>query len=270
MRALIDADILVYRVGWTTQNEPEGIARWRLDEMITRIQDGLKASDYTCFLTSQDKSNFRLELFPEYKAHRNDKPKPKHYLFLRNYLIETHNAVVVEGEEADDALGIEHTRDPENTIICTIDKDLDQIAGQHYNFVTLRKYTISPVEALRCFYEQVLVGDKPTDNVEGCPKIGEVKAQRILEGCQDENEMLGEVIKAYRKYAGANWADRLLLAGRLLWVRKHPGEEWIFRGSPVSKMLLEHFFDVIESTSDTKSLPSSTNSLPESIGQTSQ
>lgn len=237
MIANIDADILVYRVGWASEDEDEGIAKWRLLEAIKNIQDALETNNFNCFLTSTDKSNFRFKIFPEYKANRTQ-PKPKHYEFLRSVFLTELKAEEAYGQEADDLLGIRQTDD---TILCSIDKDLDQIPGWHYNFVTLLKYRLSPLEACRSFYSQCLIGDKHTDNVEGCPRIGKVKANRMLEGCENEQEMLETVIKAYSNaYPKNEWADRLLLAGNLLWIRKKQDQSWEVNGEVVLKAGLEN------------------------------
>jgi DNA polymerase-1 len=237
---LIDADILVYRIGFTTEDESEVIAASRMDTSINEMLDAIEADDYTCYLTSTDHSNFRYALFPEYKAHR-VQPKPKHYLFLRDYLLQDYQATLVEGQEADDQIGIDSTKMGDESIICTIDKDLDQIAGWHYNFVQGRMYNISQIEACRSFYDQCLVGDT-TDNIKGCPGIGKVKAQRRLEGCQSEKEMLQSVASAYRvNYPENEWVDRLLLAGNLLWIRREKEQPWVLSsGEVVSKIVLEN------------------------------
>jgi DNA polymerase-1 len=245
-RALIDADILVYRIGFTTQEESEPIAASRMDQSINEMLDAIEADDYTCYLTSTDKSNFRFSLFPEYKANR-VQPKPKHYLFLREYLLNDYQATLVEGQEADDQIGIVSTKLGDESIICTIDKDLDQIPGWHYNFVQGRMYNISEIEALRCFYDQCLVGDT-SDNIKGCPGIGKVKSMRRLEGCQSEKEMLESVCRAYATaYQENEWAEALLLAGRLLWIRREPDQKWTTSwGEVVSKTGLETFYAKME------------------------
>lgn len=244
MIALIDGDIVVYRCAWASDKVEEAIARWRTEEMINTIVADLEASDFKIYLTSQDRSNFRFEVDPQYKANR-VAPKPRHYLALRTYMIEQLGAVVVEGEEADDALGKEQIND---SIICTIDKDLDQIPGWHYNFVKKTKYNISPLEAQRHFYWQMLVGDKAVDNVEGCPGIGESKATRLLDGCQDEIEMCEVVVNKYLNAYGERSIEKLLLAGKLLWIRKRGAESWQVNGEAVSKPVLERFLRVKESS----------------------
>ena len=89
--------------------EPEGIAMYRMDAMIGSILEFLGTTQYKCFLTSTDKSNFRFDYYPEYKANRIQK-KPTHYHLLRDFLINMHGAEVVYGQEADDALAQEQTK----------------------------------------------------------------------------------------------------------------------------------------------------------------
>lgn len=258
-RVLIDGDILVYRVGFTTEDVDEGIARWRLEELVQRIMDGCKSTEFSIFLTSNDKSNFRFQLYPEYKANRR-KPKPLHYEYLRNTLVESFYACMVQGQEADDELGIRSLEIP-NSCIATIDKDLDQIPGWHYNFVNDDIYFMSELEAWRAFYWQCLVGDKNTDNVDGCPKIGKVKATRSLDGCESEEEMFEKVTWHYSNAYStpAEAAERLWLAGNLLWVRRKENQSWERpNGDLVSKTALRHFLL-------TQEWPTSTNQTPLSM-----
>lgn len=245
-KALIDGDILVYRIGFTTQDVDEGIAKWRLDELLERIMAGCEAPESTIYLTSNDRSNFRFELFPDYKAHRKDKPKPIHYDFIRQTLVEDYMAEVVTGQEADDALGIALTEDP-TLIVATIDKDLDQVPGWHYNFVKEKIYNISELEGWRSFYYQCLVGDKGTDNIEGCPRIGDVKATRSLEGCESESEMYNKVVEHYlNAYLNLEMAvEKLWLAGQLLWIRRAKNQSWTRpNGEVVSKTTLSRSFEL--------------------------
>lgn len=239
---LIDADVLTYRIGFTTEDKPVEIAYWRLDETIDRIRDQLETNAYRCYLTSTDKSNFRFQIYPEYKANRKQ-PKPTHYDAIRDYIQEKHGGIVVRGIEADDGLGIDYNEseaDITGKILCTIDKDLDQIPGWHFNFVTNRLYNISEAEGWRCFYGQLLEGDR-TDNIAGCPGIGKVKARRLLEGCQDENEMFEaagkQYLLAYNDLQAAT--EKLLLNAHLLWIQRKAGDKWNRNSNPVSKENLQ-------------------------------
>lgn len=105
MKALIDGDVCVYRCAWASQDETEGIAISRLESTLKLIKETLNTELYQVILSPTDKSNFRYQVDPLYKAHR-VAPKPIHYEALREYLLEAHNATVAHGEEADDLLGI--------------------------------------------------------------------------------------------------------------------------------------------------------------------
>lgn len=223
---LIDSDILVYRIGYSSEDADEGIAVWRLDNMIENIQTELDRKDYKCFLTSQDKSNFRYQVDPNYKSHR-VVPKPKHYLLLREHLIDKHKAEVVTGMEADDALGIAQD---DTTIIASIDKDLDQIPGMHYNFVKHKKYYVTDTEGLRWFYKQTLLGDN-ADGIKGIKGIGPVRANRELDKFDTEVQFFKAVRSKYHRfYHDAAMGDKeLLFAGQLLKIKQTKDEPlWQF------------------------------------------
>lgn len=223
LTALIDSDILVYRVGFTTEEESQDIAKYRMQESINGILQSLHTDDYACFLTSTDKSNFRYKIYPEYKANRKQ-PKPYHYDFLRNYLVESHEATIVTGMEADDALGIAQDT---NTVICSIDKDLDQIPGKHYNFVKGLLYDVDELGAERAFYVQLLTGDRG-DNIPGLYGIGPKTAERILNGYTKPIELWNAVYSEYKnpKYKSDQGEPYEIARrnGQLLRIRRDIGE----------------------------------------------
>ena len=212
MIALLDADILVYRVGFTTQDAPESLARVRMDELILNILADLQTQEYVCVLSPTGKNSFRYRIYPEYKANRKA-PKPVHYAILRDYLIDTHAAQIPEDLEADDGLGLLSTElnNPElghTPIIVSIDKDLNQIPGWHYNFVNKIKYYMDELEAKKSFYIQLLMGDV-SDNIPGIPGLGIVKATRIIDPCTTEEQMREEVRHIYQDHFKSG-ADAIL------------------------------------------------------------
>ena len=151
--------IFAYRCSASAEHEPEDIAILRIDSMMREILQMTESDEYICFLTGQN--NFRYDIYPEYKANRKDKPKPVHLQACRDYLVEAWNAEISDGCEADDLIGIAATNceDPMAFIICSIDKDLKMIAGNHYNFVTKERVFVSPLDGLRSFYKQLILGD---------------------------------------------------------------------------------------------------------------
>ena len=214
MKALIDADIVAYRVACTLQeDDAEDFVYARTEDLVDQILVNTEATEYRLFLTGKD--NFRYTIYPEYKAHR-PKEKPFWLEKCREYLKATFNAEVIDGQEADDALGIAQTED---TIICSIDKDLLMIPGQHYNFVKDEFITVTPDEGIKHFYMQCLTGDR-ADNIKGIEKIGPKKAEKILAGCVTEQELFNAVREAYGN------DEEFLMNGRVLWIRRKDNEDW--------------------------------------------
>jgi 5'-3' exonuclease len=219
----IDGDILVYRVGFTTETASGGVATWRLDNLIKTICTECEVNDYEIFLTSQDRSNYRYSISSEYKATRTA-PKPNHYLLLREHLVLVHKGQVVSGMEADDALGIAQT---DSTILASIDKDLLQVPGKHYNFVKKEHRVITEFEGIRWFYFQCIQGDK-ADNIQGISGFGPKKTELCLLGCQNEKQLLERTLALYQKTYGKQGLDQLKKAGQLLKIKQSADEKlWL-------------------------------------------
>ena len=222
--ALLDGDIIVWRIGATTQDVDEKITLSRINSYLDNILFDSGASDYLVFLTGGN--NYRKVIYPEYKANRTQ-DKPKHYELIREYLMNHEAAVMCEEEEADDVIGYSQT---ENTIICTIDKDLDQIPGRHFNFVKNKHYYVTEDEGLAFFYSQLLTGDR-VDNIPGLPKVGPVKAKKILGEWTNEQDAKAKTLKAYQEFLGLDEEkarERISLIGKLLYIRRQPLEMWQF------------------------------------------
>lgn len=219
---LVDADLLVYRIAWTTLGDSADVAYWRTDKMVEGIFKALDAKNGRFFLTSTDQCNFRLKIDPQYKANRKDTEKPVHYDAIRSYFIEQYSAVLALEEEADDLLGI-HQRD--DTVIVSIDKDLDQIPGWHYHFVKKELYEVSALQGLRSLYRSMLIGDT-SDNIRGVYGIGKVGAGTIIDHLTSEYEMYLAVLAEYEREDSVGGAKRLHKNAKLLKIRRKEGQVW--------------------------------------------
>ena len=220
MKALIDGDILVYRIGFASENETESIAIARCSEFIEDLILFNGFGEYQGYLTG--KTNFRNEIAvtAPYKGNRKS-AKPKHYQLLRDYMESAWSFTMIEDQEADDAIGIAaYEMEVGEYCICSIDKDLDMLRGDHYNFVKDERYFITEEEGIKNFYKQLLMGDR-VDNIIGIKGIGTVKAERLLKECKNENEMYLAILEAYDGNA-----ERVLENGRLLWIRRQPLQLW--------------------------------------------
>lgn len=252
MKALIDLDPLPYAYGGLTFEDgglmPEKLVARMVDDKIKDIVEKVGADDWVGYLSDSD-SNFRIELATvlPYKGNRNGSEKPPHYKFLRNHLLDSYpdKVSLVVGMEADDQLAIDQydfARDNiesgldepySETIICTIDKDLEMVPGWHYRWAKGSSPEVEPwlqteIGGLRCFYKQLLTGD-PVDNIKGLHGVG--KKSTLLSKIDDmetEAEMFSHVYTEYYKRFGT-YADQFMLEnGRLLWMLREEGELWEF------------------------------------------
>ena len=220
MKALVDADILVYRFGFASEGDPAEFALARLSEFLDNLYIDLSVDEVWGYLTGTNNFRHEVAVTAPYKGNR-VMEKPYHFQLLREYMERAWGFEVIDGMEADDAIGIEAYRnEPDQTIIVSIDKDLNMIRGHHFNFVKNEKYFVTEEEAIRNFYLQILTGDK-VDNIIGLQGIGPVKSKKLLQDCNTELEMYEAVLKAYDGDEA-----RVLENARLLWILREEKQVW--------------------------------------------
>lgn len=216
MKALVDGDIVVYRAAASAEEDEVWIACARADQMMQDIIADTGSTEYSVYLTG--KGNFRRELTETYKANRPDS-RPKHWAAVRDYLVMQHKAVICDGFEADDQLGVDQDKTHGTTVICSIDKDLLQIPGKHYNFVKKIHQEVTHDQGLKALFIQSLVGDR-SDNISGIGGIGPVKAEKALGGLLPE-----EYYEACRNLY--NDDERFHLNMKLLYIWQKPNDMWM-------------------------------------------
>jgi len=217
MKALIDGDIVAYRAACAVETiptlvelaamgldiddrerlitvEPVGFALSNVNNIINVMLEELNTKDYQVYISGEH--DFRYLVNPDYKANRKDSRRPAHLQACREHMVTQWGAIVTEGIEADDALGIAQT---DKTIICSIDKDLLQIPGQHYNFVKKEFKMVTKEEAEKFLWKQMLIGDT-SDNILGISGIGKVKADKIIDPINDPEEMYNVVYNLYNDH----------------------------------------------------------------------
>ena len=222
MKALIDGDIIAYRVGFACQKtdketglvtaDPKPYALHSCKIYVNNIIEDCGCTSYTIYLTP--KKTFRNKVRDDYKANRKGIAKPVHLDAIRTYLINTYKAVVVNNIEADDALGL---KQDDTTCIASIDKDLLMCAGRHYNFVKKEHQVVTAKEGTRFFYQQMITGDT-ADNIKGIKGLGPVKASKLLEDTKkaDWDSMIIDLyIEEFGYDEGRN---RCVQNSQLLWI----------------------------------------------------
>jgi hypothetical protein len=215
--------------------------------MVICKEWGVDRSDINLefYLSGPDNFRYDIATIAPYKAGRAD--PPVHYNTVRNYIVERYAATVVHGQEADDAVSIrcrQLAADGVRYVLATIDKDLDQVPGPHYDYRQHVFYDVSPSDAQRFFWRQVLSGDA-TDNIPGLYKIGEGRAEKLIDKWLTEKRprkaadldrmMWPLVVAAYaenmERYpdkfpAGMTPEAAALETARLVKMREYEGQIW--------------------------------------------
>lgn len=219
MIALIDGDIVAYSCAVYNESFGWKDTRDDIDNMMKRILETVGADDYEIYISGAN--NFRYGINPEYKGNREDSVDPRYRQDANAYLVTEFGGFVTDGHEADDALGIRATALMGESIVCSIDKDLLMIPGEHYNWRRNEFTSVSPLDGLRRFYRQLLTGDR-TDNLFGIRGIGPVKSSRLIDCYEDEADMFQVVQTMYSD------DQRLLMNGQCLWILREENKLWEF------------------------------------------
>jgi 5'-3' exonuclease len=226
VRLLFDGDMLIYRVGFRFEEESEEECLKAVQSSIDWFANKCDVDDVEVYLSCPRTESFRAKMNPNYKAHRSDR-KPVHAAAIKQYLIDKYNITVPESIEADDLIGIEQYKDPDNTICCTVDKDiLYGVVGGKCNFMDEEMWYTTEEDATFFFYKQLLMGDT-ADNVTGIPKIGDVKATKALNPYYgDEKALFDTVMGMYEAHYGDRAKEELLMTGRMLKIQEYPDQIW--------------------------------------------
>jgi hypothetical protein len=238
--ALIDGDILIYRVGFTTQETVVGddgstvIVPLPADLAVARMRSivydiGYVAADakrFRGFLSPRGETfRHRIAKTLPYKGTR-VMEKPVHYQLLRDFLHEGLGFQYAVDEEADDLLGIALKAGGEGSVCVTLDKDLNNVPGWHLNFVRNELSYVTPEEAAINFGRQVLTGDS-TDNIPGLFKhygvrFGPKSAEQAIPDGTRPEDVWELVMRQYKdREAGL---EKALETASLVWIRHEVGQ----------------------------------------------
>jgi len=206
-----------------------------LQDMLTSIF----IDDYLMAVKGDD--NFRNLLYPEYKLNRHADPTKQNMFVptIRQLAVHDEIAVASHGCEADDLLRIwaeQCMTVGQDYVVCSIDKDLLCIPGKHWNMKKRELTVIDELTALRFYYTQLLKGD-PTDNIPGVPRIGDVKAAKLLAEIHTEEEFQYVVIDQYIQAYGDDWESYLLSNGKMIHLQKTPTDFFSIAHWPLVKEL---------------------------------
>jgi 5'-3' exonuclease len=218
---LIDADSLIWETAYhsrTHDNRDEACSL--IDQKVISILFDVKATHYWGFLQKSGRG-FRAAINPSYKGNRPETPdwKKRWDPILREHLLKKWVFIEVQDIETDDAVA-SAARVLEGKkikyVICSRDKDLDQIPGPHYDPRTKEQYIVRNPQ-LR-FWQQTLSGDS-TDNVPGLKGFGEKTSVRLLAPIPTElwgPTVLRQYIKAGQRLGRSEIESAILFAETIL------------------------------------------------------
>lgn len=204
---ILDGDVLVYRFA----NAEQVVVRWErdlytmhaefspakahVDSFIQKLMATCECDEVVAVL-SDSEDNFRRHFQRvEYKATRAGLVRPILWKPLRNWLFEEWDARMEPRLEGDDLCALLMDED---CVVATIDKDLRQVEGWHYNWdKDEAPVYVTAAEGERFFYEQTLTGDR-VDGYYGCPGMGPVTAGKLLDATEPEG-WWDAVVAAYAK-----------------------------------------------------------------------
>lgn len=207
-------------------------ANERLANMCLRViglleDSGIEYKDMTdveYYITSNIYSH-RKQIDPTYKGQRKSN---KWANKLRNYIIENENVNYSLEWESDDLIFDRAKELNYNCVVCTVDKDLNQIEGWKFDLYKaktgdynelgqeIKEYRglhyVTKADAANLVWQQMLEGDS-VDNVKGIKGIGQVKAKKQIEGTT--SPFLSVARTYYQAYA-EDWRERFKINYRLL------------------------------------------------------
>ncbi|QDP58047.1 MAG: putative ribonuclease H [Prokaryotic dsDNA virus sp.] len=183
---LIDGDEVAYKAAfvsevpikwdedtWTLHSSE----REMIDAIQTIIKQAMKDTHSDMFYVALSGSNnFRLNVYPEYKANRKNKRKPLGLKFCREYMLESYFASMDDTLEADDLLAI-HAGEITDSVIWSVDKDFLTVPCNLFRDGTVQ--VITKEDADYWLKYQTMVGDV-ADNFKGAVGFGPKKTTKWL------------------------------------------------------------------------------------------
>jgi hypothetical protein len=162
MIGLIDADFIPYIVCYNKIGEPEKTMEEAIssaNSYLSGLINGSKIDEFHLYFTIG--SNFRYQVYPEYKANRKNNEKPPFFNEVREYLVKEYNGIHGYNLEADDILNIyknKYIADLTPYIVISTDKDINNLFGLNYDIKNDVARLVDTEFAEQYFWKSVIVG----------------------------------------------------------------------------------------------------------------
>jgi DNA polymerase I len=196
---LIDADSLMYFSSYGSE-EDQNLSETKLSEKIYDIlnivEQNYNVVKWHVFV--KGKNNFRYKIYPEYKKRRPE----KHPIIdvLNQYLVDEFGAIESHNAESDDYV-YSYSQLPEyqgRVVMCSVDKDLRQIPGIHYDYQKNKFITVDNETAKYNLAVQMIMGDA-ADCIPGLRGYGPKKAENLIKKGMTKYQYIKVILNEYRK-----------------------------------------------------------------------
>jgi hypothetical protein len=231
--AQIDADSIIYKIAWVFKDSDETDKVFEaVDNYIKDILNAVSATHYLGFLGNGKCFRYDLAITVPYKANRVvldwvEKWKEP----IKKHMVDKWFFILLDRLEADDAVSI-CQRKLENTIICGQDKDLLQVPGSHYDYVTKVFTQVDELGDIdykkskllgkgeKFFWGQMITGDS-TDNIQGLKGKGPAFATKFLKDAKTVEECRTLVKGLYLESTSIEYFNEQYSLLRLLETEEH-------------------------------------------------
>lgn len=213
----------------------------RMGNKLLKVYDGIENTGVKLGIPelyiTHCKDSIRKNISVDYKAKRK---RNKWVSEIRQRLITEGNIIWDNQYEADDLISDrarELNEQGKEYIVVSIDKDLKQIPGWHFDYYPKKLsdadgneykqmkglHFTSPFDSWKMLAVQVLMGDAG-DGVQGIPGIGIKKAEAALYGCRTYKDFQNKVVRMYvyhaTKFENGDWREALFMNYRLVFLGK--------------------------------------------------
>ena len=235
MVLLVDADSLIFSSCYKKRENPEDSNYYdnledvtaKFDEVfmkvINDIEELYEIDEVKVF--SGSIGNFRKLITKDYKANRNDTPKPPLLNEMHKWVKDHYDSIYGYGVETDDVVAkywfeLSNSIGRDNVMIVSIDKDYKQFPCLMYNYHIKHKcvYDITESEAIYNFYEQMIIGDT-ADNVNYCKGYGKKFAEKYLKNCTTRYQYTKKMYELFKKIHKGKAKQRYIECYNLLKLR---------------------------------------------------
>lgn len=213
-----------------------------VDNLIEDILKTLNLSTYTIYIAPPggvQTYRHRAAKKAPYKGNRKAEDRPVQIREVQEYLIEKYNAIRAVDEETDDLLGLDQCASGGTSIIASIDKDLLQIPGWHYNIDSKKvQFASDPGElqivvsasgikkvvgtGFKWFLYQCLAGDSVDNIIKPEKNLGPMKIYELFSQKCAIIDVYNEVLDIYKRN-GRDFEEN----ATLLFIQREKGSNWL-------------------------------------------